>query len=68
MKVYKFIDRINNILEHNEGKWNVDQDEIKKLQEVLSHVKGSMKPLLIGQILTILEEFSAELVIKNKKP
>ena len=67
MKVFKFIDRINNLLEHNKGKWNVDQDEIKKLQEILSYVKGKVNAIVLGQILTILEEFSAELIIKNKK-
>jgi len=67
MKVFKFIDRINNMLEHNEGKWNTDSEEIKKLQYILSNVKGSQTPIIMGQILVILEEHSAELVLKNKK-
>ena len=67
MKVFKFLDRVNNILENNDGKWNVDSDEIKKLQDILSKAKGQLSALVMGQILSILEEFSAELVIKNKK-
>lgn len=67
MKIFKFIDRLNNILEHNDGKWNVDHEEIKRLQDILSKAKGPLSPLVMGQILSILEEFSAELVIKNKK-
>jgi hypothetical protein len=68
-QLFSYINKINNKTLTSKAEWQVDKDELKKFTEFIDKAKQGINAIVNGQIKTILEELSAELVIKsqNKK-
>lgn len=66
-ELYSYIMKINNCMGKDKAEWTVTKDELKKFHELIKSAKENISAIVNGQIDTILEQYYAELVQKNKK-
>ena len=66
-RVFSYIQRINNSLKNNKGLMNLDHDSVQDFKKLLDESATKMKPIIIGQIMSILNLYDANLIVKNAK-
>lgn len=66
-EVYTYIIKVNNCMDKDKAEWTITKDELKKFLELLRSGTENISSIINGQVDTILEEYYAELVQKNKK-
>lgn len=66
VEIFEYIQRINNKINNTKGIWEIDQKETQKLLELLKKTTGGLKPLQLGQLISIIKEKDAELTLAKK--
>jgi len=60
--LYIFIKKVRNKMTTGKGEWQIEQDELKKLQGFIKRCEGQLaSPTILGQIIDLLETTDLEL-------
>lgn len=65
-ELFSYITKINNCLVKDKAEWVVTKDELKKFLDLIRTAKENISAIINGQIDSILEQYYADLVQKNK--
>lgn len=66
VEVFELIQRLNKKMENMDGKWEIDEHDLKKMIDLLKKNTGNLKPMQLGQALAELNGLQAELTISKK--